>query len=161
MIRLKTAVLLGFSLALGARLAGASATDIARIDRFGQLIGIGFQLKDDLLDVYGNSAKVGKQVGGDIISNKKTFLLLKALENANPSQRQTLDHWLSLTTFDKEAKVKAVREIYDQLAIPVLTQVKIKTYFEDAFALLETLQADASGKTLLRHFTEQLIDREQ
>ena len=90
MIMLKTAVLLGFSLELGGLLGGISPDEASKLRDFGIHMGIGFQLKDDLLDVYGDQDKFGKQVGGDIIANKKTFLLIKALELANDSQKTAL-----------------------------------------------------------------------
>jgi geranylgeranyl diphosphate synthase, type II len=110
MIRLKTAVLLGFSLRLGAVLAGADPKDAQKLYDFGVNIGIGFQLKDDLLDVYANKSLFGKQVGGDIISNKKTYLLIKALEIADGKPKADLKNWLEKKNFDPEEKVKAVTE---------------------------------------------------
>src|SRR6185369_7488318 len=125
MIRQKTAVLLGFSLELGALLADASATDQKALRDFGTNIGIGFQLKDDLLDVYADRKKFGKQVGGDIIANKKTFLLIKALEKAKGKQRTELDKWLASKKFSKTKKIKAVTAIYDSLQIHSITEQKI------------------------------------
>ncbi|TAD95711.1 MAG: polyprenyl synthetase family protein, partial [Bacteroidetes bacterium] len=160
MIRLKTAVLLGFSLKLGALLAGASQEHQQKINDFGVNIGIGFQIKDDLLDVYADQSKFGKQVGGDIMSNKKTFLLIKALENANPEQKQSLDHWISVANFDKNEKVKAVIQIYDQLKIKELAEQKMQEFFAKGFKLLEELEVSESQKQFLRKFTEDLIERE-
>jgi geranylgeranyl diphosphate synthase type II len=160
MIELKTAVLLGFSLELGAMLAGASSKDCKALRNFGINIGIGFQLKDDLLDAYGDAKKFGKQVGGDIIANKKTFLLIKSLELANELQQQTLSHWLSLKNFDKEEKVKAVKGIYDGLAIPGLAEKKIDGYFKKGFSKLKHLDCSKKAKARLISFTEQLIARE-
>src|SRR5690554_3646173 len=107
MIRLKTAVLLGFSLQFGAILACAEAEDVQRLYDFGLYIGMGFQLKDDLLDVYADEMKFGKQVGGDIISNKQTYLSIKARELARGSEAESLKFWGNAKTFDKEEKVKA------------------------------------------------------
>ncbi len=117
MIRQKTAVLLGFALEYGAILGGASLDDAEHLYHFGVNIGIGFQLKDDLLDVYADKSKFGKQVGGDILSNKKTFLLIKAKELAQGAQKAELEKWLTTADFDKEEKVKAVTRIYDELRI--------------------------------------------
>ncbi|MBI3482391.1 MAG: polyprenyl synthetase family protein, partial [Bacteroidetes bacterium] len=128
MIRQKTAVLLGFSLELGAALAGASETDQKALRDFGTNIGIGFQLKDDLLDVYANKKKFGKQVGGDIIANKKTFLLIKALEKAKGNQKKELGKWLSSKKFDQGNKVKAITSIYNELDIRALTEKKMNYY---------------------------------
>jgi geranylgeranyl diphosphate synthase type II len=160
MIKLKTAVLLGFSLELGAMLAGASSKDCHALREFGINVGMGFQLKDDLLDAYADSKKFGKQVGGDIIANKKTFLLIKALELAKRNQRQELQHWLSLQKFKKSEKVNAVKGIYDILSIPRLTEKKINGYFKKGFSKLDNLQCSESAKTRLRNFTELLIGRE-
>ncbi|PIZ06299.1 MAG: isoprenyl synthetase, partial [Flavobacteriales bacterium CG_4_10_14_0_8_um_filter_32_5] len=117
MIELKTAVLLGASLRIGALIAKASVTDVNHIYAFGQNIGIAFQLMDDLLDVYGNPEKFGKQVGGDIISNKKTYLLLKAKELAKNELKKELEFCLSSKTLSPENKVNRVKAIYSQLKI--------------------------------------------
>jgi geranylgeranyl diphosphate synthase type II len=117
MIRLKTAVLLGYSLELGALLAQADQNTSDQLRQFGELIGIGFQLKDDLLDVYADQGKFGKQVGGDIIANKKTFLLLTALQLADDNQRKSLNEWIQKTEFNAEEKVKQVTAIYDEIGI--------------------------------------------
>ena len=161
MIRLKTAVLLGFSLKLGAMLAGASEADAESLYDFGVSVGIGFQLKDDLLDVYADQAKFGKQVGGDIISNKKTFLLLKALELANGEQKEQLDHWLGVADFDKVEKVAAVTAIYDQIGIRQLTLDKMNQWFDKGFDALDSLEVDSARKAPLKAFTQYLINREK
>ena len=159
MIRLKTAVLLGFSLELGALLADAPERDRKALRDFGVNIGIGFQLKDDLLDVYADKKKFGKQVGGDIIANKKTFLLIKALEKAKGSQRTELEKWLTSKKFSKLKKVKAVTAIYDGLQIPALAEQKIKYFFENGFECLKSLSNPSNAKHL-REFVQKLIDRE-
>jgi len=160
MIQLKTAVLVGFSLELGALLAGASEKDCKSLREFGINIGIGFQLKDDLLDAYGDSKKFGKQVGGDIIANKKTFLLIKSIELAKETQRQELQDWISKKKFNKSEKVNAIKSIYDALAIPSLTEKKVNSYFKKGFSRLRDLNCSAKGKTELIKFTELLIGRE-
>jgi geranylgeranyl diphosphate synthase, type II len=161
MIRLKTAVLLGFSLELGAILGGADTENAKKLYDFGVNIGIGFQLKDDLLDVYSDQAKFGKQVGGDIIANKKTFLLIKALENAKDESQIQLKHWLGKETFEAEEKVKAVMKIYDQLGIKQMTESKMNEYFEKAFRLLDEIQTDKTRKEILIAFTNDLLNREK
>ena len=162
MIRLKTAVLLGLALQLGALLAGASKEDVDRIYAFGVNIGVGFQLQDDLLDVYADQAKFGKQVGGDIISNKKTFLLLKALELANGKEREELQRWLGLKEFDKTQKVAAVKAIYENLGIRSLTEQKMQSYFEEGFKQLEGLQIkDETYSQALLAVTQELMHREK
>ena len=161
MIRLKTAVLLGFSLKMGGMLAGASEDDCQRLYDFGVNIGISFQLKDDLLDVYADQEKFGKQVGGDIIANKKTFLLIKALEKANPKQRAELEDWLKRVTFEKEDKVEAVKKIYNALDIPGLTRQKMDSYFETGMEHLQQISVEESKRKVLHDFAEWLMAREK
>ena len=161
MIRLKTAVLLGFSLKMGGVLAGASEKDCQCLYDFGVNIGISFQLKDDLLDVYADQEKFGKQVGGDIIANKKTFLLIEALEKANPQQKTELEDWLTRVTFDKEEKVEAVKKIYDALNIPGLTRQKMNDYFQSGMQHLQQIKVDESRKEVLHDFAEWLMAREK
>ncbi|GAB3246398.1 polyprenyl synthetase family protein [Larkinella harenae] len=160
MIRLKTSVLLGFALELGSIIAGADDESSARLREGGINIGLGFQLKDDLLDVYGDPAKFGKQVGGDIIANKKTFLLIEALQKAQGSLKTELSDWLRATEFDKQEKVRAVTAIYDQLGIRQLTEERINNYFTRGFENFGQITADPARKALLMDFTEQLIGRE-
>ena len=121
---------------------------------------VGFQLKDDLLDAYGDAKKFGKQVGGDIIANKKTFLLIKSLERASEQQQQELSRWISLKSFDKSEKVRAVKDIYDALAIPGFAEKKINSYFKKGFSKLKNLKCSKKAKVRLVNFTEQLIGRE-
>ncbi|MCS6821151.1 MAG: polyprenyl synthetase family protein [Microscillaceae bacterium] len=160
MIRLKTAVLLGFALALGAILAGASQREVQELERLGNFIGIAFQLKDDLLDVYGDTTKFGKQVGGDIIANKKTFLLIKAIELAQKEQRATLNYWLNATQFDKQQKVRAIMQVYDELNIKKITEQKIESFFQQAFQVLDHINAPQERKNNLKEFIQFLIERE-
>jgi geranylgeranyl diphosphate synthase type II len=162
MIRLKTAVLLGFALQLGGILAGAAQKDVQKLYDFGVNIGVGFQLKDDLLDVFADQAKFGKQVGGDIISNKKTFLLIKALELATGKEAEDLNHWLTVPEFDKEEKVKAVRAIYEKLGIKSLTEAKMSSYFEAGFEQFDSISySNPAYFQELRRITEDLIHREK
>ena len=160
MVRLKTAVLLGFSLELGAILAGASDADGKSLREFGINVGIGFQLKDDLLDAYADKKKFGKQVGGDIIANKKTFLLIKSIEMGSNSQKQELNRWAALKKFSKSEKIQAVKAIYDSLSIPALAEKKINSYFKKGFSQLENLNCSERAKSRLVQFTELLIARE-
>ena len=160
MIRLKTAVLLGFCLELGARLAGASEEDADHLRQFGTDIGLAFQLRDDLLDVYGDAATFGKRVGGDIVSDKKTFLLLTAQAQANESQRFILRQLIAQPTIDADAKVQAVRGIYDELNIRSQTEALINDYFQDALQHLERVTASSERKQPLHHLVLQLMDRE-
>ncbi len=161
MIRQKTAVLLGFSMELGAILADAPENHQSLLKNFGVNIGLGFQLKDDLLDVYGDQSKFGKQVGGDIISNKKTYLLTKALELAVGEHGQELRHWLAKSDFTKEEKVKAVTDIYDQLGVKQQTENKINQYFRCAYQALDQLQQDHRQLTELRSYADFLTHRDR
>ncbi len=157
MIRLKTAVLLGFSLELGALLADASVEDRNALREFGVNIGIGFQLKDDLLDVYADKKKFGKQVGGDIIANKKTFLLIKALEKARGKDKAELTKWIFAKKFNVTKKLKAITTIYDNIGIPRLTEKKIEEYFSKGFEKIKDVKGD---KSMLIAFTNNLIARQ-
>lgn len=161
MIRLKTAVLLGFSLQFGAILADAEEEDVQRLYDFGVNVGLGFQLKDDLLDVYADKAKFGKQVGGDIISNKKTYLLIKAQELAKDKDAEALRFWGNAEDFDKEGKVQAVTTLYNALGIRELTEAKMEAYFAKGFEQLDlihpTHQEALQG---LRFLAQDLINRE-
>lgn len=161
MIRLKTSVLLGFALELGGMIAGADEQTTKLLYSAGENMGIGFQLKDDLLDVYGDPAKFGKQVGGDIIANKKTFLLIEALSKAEGQLKTELDHWISLETFDNAEKVTAVTGIYDALDIRAFTEHKINEYFSRGIASLQQLRTDSVQKKVLLQFVEQLVAREK
>jgi geranylgeranyl diphosphate synthase type II len=160
MIRLKTSVLLGYSLELGGLIGGADTETTRHLYDAGMNIGVGFQLKDDLLDVYGDPAKFGKQVGGDIIANKKTFLLIEALAQAKGAVRDELIDWLTRTDFDKAEKVKAVTAIYDQLGIRELTETRINEYFARGFANFDQVNAKPDRKALLIQFARQLVERE-
>lgn len=161
MIRLKTAVLLGFSLEFGGLMAGMPEHQRKQLYDVGVNMGIGFQLMDDLLDVYADKSKFGKQVGGDIVSNKKTFLLINALELATGSVKTELDSWLEREFFDATDKVRAVTGIYDQLKVRELTTKKMNDYFDTSFTLLETIAANGTGKELLRAFARELTKREK
>lgn len=158
MIRLKTAVLLGFSLELGALLADATQEDRKALRDFGVNIGIGFQLKDDLLDVYADQKQFGKQVGGDIIANKKTFLLIKALEKAKGKDRKELEQWLSMKKFNTQKKVTAITALYDKLNIRTITENKINEYFEKGFASIAPL---GDKSKVLVQFAKELAERQK
>lgn len=160
MIRLKTAVLLGGALKIGAIIGGASETDANRLYTFGEQLGIAFQLQDDILDVYGDPDKFGKQVGGDIISNKKTFLLIKAQELAVANDAAELQQWLNATGFDAETKVAAVTNIYNNLNIRTLANDAMAAYAERAFAALDAINLPAENKQYLRAFADSLMVRE-
>lgn len=162
MIRLKTSVLLGFALELGGIISDADEKAIELLYQAGVNMGLGFQLKDDLLDVYGDPEKFGKQVGGDIIENKKTWLLLKALEKSkasNPELYEDLQNWISTTGKDTE-KVKAVTEIYDKLGIKIAAENVVNMYFEKGLAALKSINVAEERKLPLKEFAAYLMARE-
>jgi geranylgeranyl diphosphate synthase type II len=160
MIRLKTSVLLGFALELGGIIAGADDHTTQQLYEAGVNMGLGFQLKDDLLDVYGDPEKFGKQVGGDIISNKKTFLLIEALERAQGDDKAELNRWLTVTDFDKDQKVAAVTALFTKLEIDKLTETKINQYFATGFETIKQLPIAQTRKQPLIDFIEFLMARE-
>ncbi len=160
MIRLKTAVLLGFSLEMGGVLAGAPEKDCLLLREAGIQLGIGFQLMDDLLDVYGDKKKFGKQVGGDILSNKKTFLLIQALTRAKGNDKVKLKRWLSAKKFDSRKKIAGVTAIYDHLGVKEVTNRAIGLYFQKGFSALKNLSASDQINDL-EVFVKVLADRQQ
>jgi geranylgeranyl diphosphate synthase type II len=160
MIRLKTAVVLGGALKIGALIGGADTRDAELLSSFGEHLGIAFQLQDDILDVYGDPEKFGKQVGGDIISNKKTYLLIKALELADAQQTQELAHWIALKKFDNEEKVAAVTIIYNSLNIRQQSEDTMHTYADKAFEALDAINLPEEHKQYLRDFADGLLVRE-
>lgn len=163
MIRLKTAVLLGTALQMGAIIGGATPEDASHLYDFGAAIGIAFQLQDDLLDVYGDPATFGKQVGGDILANKKTILLVHAYEQANDAQKQELLQWQAFhdhgDTAREEQKITAVRHLYNQLNVQV-TATKLKEdYVSKAFSSLEKMSIDQQKLGKLRALAQHLLTR--
>ncbi|MEH3115692.1 polyprenyl synthetase family protein [Pedobacter terrae] len=160
MIRLKTAVLLGGALKLGAIIADASAKDADLIEQFGENIGIAFQLQDDILDVYADPEKFGKQVGGDIIANKKTFLLLKAFELAEADIKTVLKTWIDAKAFNVQEKVKTIRSIYDTLNIQQIAKEQMNHYRDKALALFAQINVSDERKANLLTLTNQLMARE-
>lgn len=158
MISQKTAMLIAGSLSMGAIAAGADQETIQNLFSLGEAAGIGFQLQDDFMDVYAEQAKFGKQVGGDIIENKKTFLLLKALELANSEQRAELDR-LMYHEPDQAAKIEGVKAVYAALNIPELTQQKIESYYDEAARLSESLSG-LKGFAYIREYLGLILKRE-
>ena len=160
MIRLKTAVLIGSSLKLGAILAKAPPAETAKVFSFGENIGMAFQLQDDLLDVFGDEQKFGKETGGDILSGKKTFLLLKALEIAPESARAELDLCFSDPSIAGEEKIARVKKVYETLKIREITLEEIGKYFSSALQSCSGIDADEEGKEVLRSFSLELLKRD-
>ncbi len=160
MIELKTAVLLAAALKIGAILGDASNADANHIYEFGRHLGIAFQLQDDILDVYGDPEKFGKLVGGDIITNKKTFLLINALALAKGANQQELKHWISLSFFNETEKVNAIKRIYDELNLRELANVEMTNHVDKAFLHLRQIAAPSANKIGLEEFANQLSVRE-
>ncbi len=157
MIRLKTSVLLGCSLYIGALLAETSKENAQKLYDFGVKLGIAFQLQDDYLDVYADSNKFGKQVGGDIIANKKTWLMLKAIELADSHQKKAIQECFILS--NPEQKVEIMKSIYSDLNIPVLAQQEIDRLYQESMQYLLSLSQQADIDTLVA-FAQYLMNRE-
>ena len=159
MIRLKTAVLLAASLKTGAIIGGASQKDADLLYQFGENIGLAFQLQDDFLDVYGDIETFGKAIGGDIVANKKTFLLLNALQLASGSLREDLINWINAKDFDAQEKIESVKNIYNTLKVDELAKEKMNFYFQNAISALDKVNGRESMKEELRKFAVKLIER--
>jgi len=159
MIRLKTAVLLAGSLKTGAIIGGASAEQANFLYEFGENIGLGFQLQDDFLDVYGDIETFGKAIGGDIVNNKKTFLLINALQLASGDLRKELDAWLCAENFEADEKIEAVRAIYNKVGVADLAREKMQYYFNQAMQALNKVNGKEEIKEDLRQFALKLIER--
>ena len=159
MIAYKTAVLLGCALQMGALIGGAQDKEQQAIYNFGMSLGVAFQLQDDYLDVYGDPETFGKQVGGDIIENKKTFLFLQALTLASPSEAQELRDLYTIKPKDPAAKVSRVKQIFCDCGADVAIQNRIAAYTDKAFDQLANLDGNNSAKQALRTFGEWLLQR--
>lgn len=159
MIRLKTSVLLACALKIGAILADAPAEDADSLYKFGEQIGLAFQLQDDYLDVYGDSKVFGKKIGGDITSNKKTFMLINAFSHADEAQRQELEKWVNAKSFDREEKIAAVTRLYNEIGIDKMAQDKIAYYFEQSKKYLDAVQVPAERKEELLKYAQRMMKR--
>ncbi len=160
MIRLKTSVLLACALRIGAVMADAPNGDAANLYLFGEKVGLAFQLQDDYLDVYGDPAVFGKEIGGDIVSNKKTYMLINALNCANATQREELNKWLSATGFDRQEKIAAVTRLYNEIGIDRMAQDKISSCFEESKRYLEALSVSSASKGELAAYVQALMRRQ-
>jgi geranylgeranyl diphosphate synthase, type II len=160
MISLKTAVLLAASFQMGALIAGAEEKDAQLIYDYGKNLGIAFQLQDDILDVYGDKNKFGKQVGGDIISNKKTYLLLKAYQLAEGEDLKLLDHWINKKEFDAEEKVVAVVSVFNSLDIKEKAKAEMQSFYHKAVATFSQINQPKEKKEVIAAFADSLIHRE-
>lgn len=159
MVRLKTSVLLACALKIGGALAGAPEQDLDNLYKFGERIGLAFQLQDDFLDVYGDPRVFGKAIGGDITSNKKTYMLINAFNHANDAQREELTRWITAKTFDRTEKVAAVTRLYNEIGVDKLALDKIASYFEQSKKYLDAVKVDDEKKTVLRQYAEKMMSR--
>ena len=160
MIRLKTSVLLACAMKIGAILGDASDEDADLLYKFGEQIGLAFQLQDDLLDVYGDEKVFGKAIGGDIASNKKTYMLINAVNRANASQRAELMKWIEAKDFDRQEKIAAVTQLYNEIGIRQLCEDKIRFYFEQSKKYLEQVCVCSERKEELRQYTAEMMNRQ-
>jgi len=161
MIRLKTSVLLACALKIGAIMADASPADADNLYKFGEQIGLAFQLQDDYLDVYGDEKVFGKAIGGDITSNKKTYMLINAYNRANDEQRKELEHWIGAKEFNRQEKVAAVTRLYDEIGIRQLCEEKINYYFARALSYLDKVSVSDERKQYLRAYTNEMMHRDK
>jgi geranylgeranyl diphosphate synthase type II len=159
MIRMKTSLLLGYALKIGAQLGGADQEDVEHLYTFGEKMGLAFQLQDDWLDVYGDPKTFKKKLGGDIVENKKTFMLINAYQQANAEQKQELDKWISAQTFNAEEKIEAVTHIYNILGIDKLALAKIEEMFALSLQSLDKVKVAEEKKAELRAFANKLLNR--
>ena len=157
MIRLKTATLIGFSLELGGILSKMKDLDIKNLYQFGEFMGIGFQLQDDYLDVFGNK-KFGKKIGGDILLNKKTYLLIKLLESTNEKEKIIINNWINNSN-NPIQKIEAITSLMKDKNIDSITESVINDYFNKAFDYLEKIDIKNSKKNELIKFSKKLINR--
>ncbi|MCD6598629.1 MAG: polyprenyl synthetase family protein [Bacteroidales bacterium] len=161
MIEMKTSVLLAGCMEIGAIIGGADDKDAKLLSAFGRDIGMAFQIQDDLLDTYGNQEVFGKEIGGDIVANKKTYLLIKAIENAGNKQREILLNLFSEKTANAKDKIKATKEIFNEMNIEELTRKLALKYFENAGKNLDKVNVSDEKKKGLRHLANILLSREK
>lgn len=159
MIRLKTSVLLACGMKMGAILADASAADADNLYKFGEQIGLAFQLQDDFLDVYGDSKVFGKAIGGDIVSNKKTYMLINAFNHANEAQKAELRHWVGMKDFDAHEKIAAVTRLYNEIGINKMAEKKIAYYFECSRQYLDAVKVASERKAELVAYASLMMNR--
>ena len=160
MIRLKTSVLLACACKVGAIMAGASAEDTDNLYKFGEKLGLAFQLQDDLLDVYGNPAVFGKNIGGDITSNKKTYMLINAYNLATPAQREELTKWIEAKEFDRNEKVAAVTKLYNEIGIRKLCEQKMEQYYQESLVYLAKVNVSEERKAELKAYAADMMKRQ-
>ena len=161
MIRLKTSVLLACATKIGAIMADAPKEDVENLYRFGERMGLAFQLQDDFLDVYGDPKVFGKAIGGDITSNKKTYMLINAIGKADGEDKVTLMKWIDAKDFDREEKVKAVTAIYTKLGIDIMAKAKMEEYYAEALEALAKVSVPEEKKVQLRDYAAKMMKREK
>lgn len=159
MIRLKTSVLLAAALKIGALMADASQADAEMLYDFGIKMGLAFQLQDDYLDIYGNPEVFGKKIGGDILCNKKTYMLITALKKADAVQREELERWLTVVDCHAEEKIEAVTRIYNDIGVDKCCEQIVEDYYNQGLAILERLNLSAERKAVLKTFVCSLMGR--
>ena len=159
MIRLKTSVLLAAALKIGAYLADAPAEDAQLLYDFGVKMGLAFQLQDDWLDVYGDPKVFGKNIGGDILCNKKTYMLITALEQANEEQRQELERWLEVVDYVPAEKIAAVTALYNEIGVGKRCEEKVEAFYAEGLAVLDQVSASPERKEALKAFACSLMNR--
>ena len=159
MIRLKTSVLLACALKIGAILGGASASDAENLYKFGEQIGLAFQLQDDFLDVYGDPKVFGKAIGGDILCNKKTFMLINAFNKADEAQRKELEKWVNAVNPDPQQKIVAVTTLYNNIGVNRLAEERIRYYFDESRKYLAAVQVPEESKQELKAYTDKMMKR--
>lgn len=159
MIRLKTSVLLACAMKIGALMADAPAADVENLYRFGEQMGLAFQLQDDYLDVYGDPAVFGKAIGGDITSNKKTYMLINALRLAQGEDKKELEKWIGAKEFDRKEKVAAVTAIYNKLGIDTMAKAKMEEYYAVAVKALDDVNVAEEKKAALRDYAAKMMKR--
>ena len=159
MIRLKTSVLLACALKIGAILGGASASDAENLYKFGEQIGLAFQLQDDFLDVYGDPKVFGKTIGGDILCNKKTFMLINAFNKADEAQRKELEKWVNAVNPDPQQKIAAVTTLYNNIGVDRLAEERIRYYFDESRKYLAAVQVPEESKQELKAYTDKMMKR--
>lgn len=159
MIEYKTAVLVGAAMKMGAIVAGASEEDQNLIYDFGRFLGIAFQLQDDYLDAFGNPETFGKQVGGDILENKKTYLYLKTYELVTDDEKSEFLNLMNTSSVSNDEKVEKVKRLFNASGASAATQLAVKDYTEKAFGVLEMLNISEDKKQVLKLFGNQLMNR--
>ena len=160
MIRLKTSVLLACALKMGALLAGASEADADNLYKFGEKVGLAFQLQDDYLDVYGDPKVFGKAIGGDILCNKKTYMLINAYNRADEAQRKELLNLITATEYNPDEKIAAVTALYNKIGINLLAEERIRFYFNESRKYLAAVDLPEERKQVLTEYVDNMMKRD-